>query len=216
MTDDLPVYSVPEGSAEDLADLLGVTSRQIREMSKKGLLLKIRRGVYDLRESVKAYYDQGQGKTPSSQRGKRRSPCCVPSPPRSLRIFWASPPGGCRNLPPRGRSRRTRKIGMTSPRAVQGYCEYLRGATKSNQGDLDAGNPAAYPGEGGQSGNIRGNAARRDRAYRGGRPDMGGSRHGSFGVGCWDCRTRWRPFSPSRRTPAEIRDLIMEEVRGCP
>ena len=53
-----PVLEAPEGNAEDLAGLLGISSRQIRDMARKGLLAKVRRGVYDLRESVKTYYER--------------------------------------------------------------------------------------------------------------------------------------------------------------
>jgi len=137
MADDLPVYSVPEGSAEDLADLLGVTSRQIREMSKKGLLVKIRRGVYDLRESVKAYYDQGQGKAPSSN-VENGDPLVRSVSSSELADLLGISPRWVQKLTADGTLKKNAEDRYGLAEAVQGYCEYLRGSTKSNQGDLDA------------------------------------------------------------------------------
>lgn len=46
-----------EVDADFLAGCLGLTARRIQVLAKQGVLVKIRRGVYDLEKSIQAYID---------------------------------------------------------------------------------------------------------------------------------------------------------------
>ena len=46
-----------EVDVDFLAGCLGLTSRRIRELAKQGVVVKIRRGAYDLEKSIQAYVD---------------------------------------------------------------------------------------------------------------------------------------------------------------
>lgn len=46
-----------EVDVDFLAGCLGLTSRRIRELAKQGMVVKIRRGAYDLEKSIQAYVD---------------------------------------------------------------------------------------------------------------------------------------------------------------
>jgi phage terminase Nu1 subunit (DNA packaging protein) len=214
MADDLPVYSVPEGSAEDLADLLGVTSRQIREMAKKGFLVKIRRGVYDLRESVKAYYDQRQGKAPSSNVVENGDPLARSVSSSELADLLGISPRWVQKLTVDGTLKKNAEDRYGLAEAVQGYCEYLRGATKSNQGDLDAET-------------LRLTRAKADKAEISVEMLLGETvRIEAVGQMWGDLVTVFRSrmlglpnkmaaILALKEDPAEIRNLIMEEVRDA-
>src|ERR1700680_945206 len=45
----------PSCAAAELADLLGVSDKTVREMARRGIIVRAGRGAYDLRASVRGY-----------------------------------------------------------------------------------------------------------------------------------------------------------------
>lgn len=58
------------GSAEELAELLGISARAVREHATRGIIVKLSKGAYDVPASVRAYCahlrEQAAGRTGSA------------------------------------------------------------------------------------------------------------------------------------------------------
>ena len=206
-----PVLEAPEGNAEDLAGLLGISSRQIRDMARKGLLAKVRRGVYDLRESVKTYYERKMEEVSPLDSGDLFSKNLSSS---DLADLLGISPRWVQKLTADGTLKKNPEDKYNLAQAVQGYCEYLRGTSKSNQGDLDAET-------------LRLTRAKADKAEISVEMLLGETvRIEAVGQIWGDLVTVFRSrmlglpnkmaaILALKEDPAEIRDLIMEEVRDA-
>ncbi len=206
-----PVLEAPEGNAEDLAGLLGISSRQIRDMARKGLLAKVRRGVYDLRESVRTYYERKMEEVSPLDSGDLFSKNLSSS---DLADLLGISPRWVQKLTAEGTLKKNPEDRYDLAQAVQGYCEYLRGTSKSNQGDLDAET-------------LRLTRAKADKAEISVEMLLGETvRIEAVGQIWGDLVTAFRSrmlglpnkmaaILALKEDPAEIRDLIMEEVRDA-
>lgn len=131
--------SGPEGGAADLAALLGISDRKVRELARQGVFPKVRRGVYDLRESIKAFYESSLrsdlSPTPDDSPLPGLSPLDRVSAPALADILGLS----ARRVQQLGSEGILSKDGEGYPLsgAIQEYCEYLRGGARSNQDELD-------------------------------------------------------------------------------
>lgn len=122
----------PEGSAADLASLLGISDRTVRELARKDVFVKLRRGVYDLRESIRAYYEAELAKVVGTD--DAGGPDSINS--SSLADLLGLTPRWIQKLSADGvLSKDGDRYDLST--AVQEYCEYLRGGAKSNQDELD-------------------------------------------------------------------------------
>ncbi len=200
-----------EGGVKDLAAILGITERSVQKFAAQGLFRKVRRGVYDLQESVKTYYENEGKEVSSSDSGDLFSKNLSSS---DLADLLGISPRWVQKLTADGTLKKNPEDRYDLAQAVQGYCEYLRGATKSNQGDLDAET-------------LRLTRAKADKAEISVEMLLGETvRIEAVGQIWGDLVTVFRSrmlglpnkmaaILALKEDPAEIRDLIMEEVRDA-
>lgn len=128
----------PEGNATDLASLLGISPRKVRLLTEKNIMVKIRRGIYDLRKSIRGYYLSVLTPDPESpdMRPEAR-PDTVSSSELADLLGLSS--RWIQKLTADGVITKSEN-GYSLSKSVQQYCDYLRNGAKSNQPELDAAN----------------------------------------------------------------------------
>ncbi len=200
-----------EGGVKDLAAILGITERSVQKFAAQGLFRKVRRGVYDLQESVKTYYENEGKEVSFSDSGDLFSKNLSSS---DLADLLGISPRWVQKLTADGTLKKNTEDKYNLAQAVQGYCEYLRGTSKSNQGDLDAET-------------LRLTRAKADKAEISVEMLLGDTvRIEAVGQIWGDLVTAFRSrmlglpnkmaaILALKEDPAEIRDLIMEEVRDA-
>ncbi|WP_321823024.1 type IV toxin-antitoxin system AbiEi family antitoxin domain-containing protein [Pyramidobacter piscolens] len=136
-----------EGTTEDLAQLLGLSKRSVQRWIEKGAAVKIRRGVYDLPATLKAYYES-QGEAPKEKSAGQASPGTppgkavdIPSLPCTTAdlalLFGFTSTRRVQQLVTDGAIVKTGEE-FTLGEAVRSYCDYLKGIGSPSSADLEA------------------------------------------------------------------------------
>jgi len=129
----------PEGNAAELASLLGISPRKVRILAEKNIVVKIRRGIYDLRRSIRAYYQATivQDSRATDKPGSPTKPDTVSS--SDLADLLGLSPRRVQQLTADGVMTKA-DSGYPLSESIQQYCDYLKNGAKSNQPELDAAN----------------------------------------------------------------------------
>lgn len=132
--------NVREGTADDLASLLGVSKRTVQRWLEKGAAVKVRRGVFDLPATIKAYYE---GHRPEHGSGAPRITEQIHDLARSVctsadlsKMFGVS----VRRINQLAADGAIRKDGekFVLGEAVRSYCEYVKGQESAGSADYEA------------------------------------------------------------------------------
>lgn len=136
-----------EGTTDDLARLLGLSKRSVQRWIEKGSAVKIRRGVYNLPETLKAYYESQNGDIKKqdtsgtfSQSASAKQidiPSLICTTSDLAMLFGFTSVRRVQQLVTDGAIVKTGEE-FTLGEAVRSYCDYLKGIGSPSSADLEA------------------------------------------------------------------------------
>lgn len=128
-----------EGTSKDLAELLGLPLRTVQRVAEKGVFVRLRRGIYDLPESIRSYYESqipisGAVLAPAEVKDLPSLPCTTAD---LAFLFGFTSLRRVQQLVTDGVIVKSGKDFILGD-AVRSYCDYLKGAGSQGSADLEA------------------------------------------------------------------------------